>query len=364
MDPRQWDSGLQLLAGAARARAAVLTIGDLVTRESRVLHQAGQPPEAIAAYDGEYFRIAPLMREAARVPQGEWHDWMTRDPEWRHSAYYNEFLLPHGNYASITNVLWQQGNRFAAVGLQRTREQGGFDEEDQLRLAPLVPDLRRALKLYFATRELRAQASLRTAVVDQLAAPVFVVDSGSRVLLANRSAQALCRAQASVCMLGGLLLARGDGSRLQAAIESATQASGARGCLLRMPRAATPDASLLAVAPLPASSLHCRPWERPLAVVIAGSPQAPHDSLADILRVLFGVTRAEARIAHCFAEGLSIAEIAERSAIQVQTVRGQLKSLFSKLGVRRQAELSRLLAGVQAVLPQVPAPSEPQRMRA
>jgi DNA-binding CsgD family transcriptional regulator len=63
------------------------------------------------------------------------------------------------------------------------------------------------------------------------------------------------------------------------------------------------------------------------------------------------VTPAEARLGVGLADGLSMAEIAERHDVKVQTLRSQLKSLFWKVGVRRQAELVRQLAALQCMAP-------------
>jgi len=59
----------------------------------------------------------------------------------------------------------------------------------------------------------------------------------------------------------------------------------------------------------------------------------------------FGLTSAEARVARGIARGETIASIAGRHNVAVATARSQLKSVFSKLGAHRQAELVALLGG-------------------
>jgi DNA-binding CsgD family transcriptional regulator len=79
----------------------------------------------------------------------------------------------------------------------------------------------------------------------------------------------------------------------------------------------------------------------------AADPRRADRMLADV----FGLTRAESRAAASLAAGLTPAEIAERHRITVQTVRKQLKAVYSKMGIRRQSELSSMLARLQAILP-------------
>jgi DNA-binding CsgD family transcriptional regulator len=68
------------------------------------------------------------------------------------------------------------------------------------------------------------------------------------------------------------------------------------------------------------------------------------NSVAD-LRFRFRLTPAEARIALGIAEGATLAAIAEARGVSVSTARTQLKSVFAKTNVHRQAELVALLAG-------------------
>ena len=58
----------------------------------------------------------------------------------------------------------------------------------------------------------------------------------------------------------------------------------------------------------------------------------------------YDLSRREAQVALCCAEGLTNAEIGDRLCIAEQTVKFHMRHLFIKLGVRRRAELvSRLL---------------------
>ncbi|MCA1614855.1 MAG: LuxR C-terminal-related transcriptional regulator [Acidobacteria bacterium] len=58
----------------------------------------------------------------------------------------------------------------------------------------------------------------------------------------------------------------------------------------------------------------------------------------------YDLSRREAQVALCCAEGLTNAEIGDRLCITKQAVKFHMRHLFIKLGVRRRAELvSRLL---------------------
>lgn len=99
------------------------------------------------------------------------------------------------------------------------------------------------------------------------------------------------------------------------------------------------------VIPLP-RDLSERPWEQSLPgscvavfVSVHGGQRLPWDRVA----AMHGLTRAEARLASLLAEGISLEEAAEALLVSIQTVRSQLKLVFAKTGVTRQAELVALI---------------------
>ncbi|MDZ7828191.1 MAG: helix-turn-helix transcriptional regulator [Halofilum sp. (in: g-proteobacteria)] len=65
----------------------------------------------------------------------------------------------------------------------------------------------------------------------------------------------------------------------------------------------------------------------------------------DILRDLYGLTDAEARLAVAIGRGRELPELADCWQVSVETLRSHLKSVFAKIGVNRQIDLVRLLAG-------------------
>jgi DNA-binding CsgD family transcriptional regulator len=65
-----------------------------------------------------------------------------------------------------------------------------------------------------------------------------------------------------------------------------------------------------------------------------------------VLNSRLRLTPAEARIALGVARGETLAAIAAANGISVQTVRTQLKAIFTKTGVHRQAELAILIIGL------------------
>jgi DNA-binding CsgD family transcriptional regulator len=63
----------------------------------------------------------------------------------------------------------------------------------------------------------------------------------------------------------------------------------------------------------------------------------------EILQALFDLSPAEARVAAMIVEGVSVNTAAEALSVKPNTIRVQLKAIFSKTGTNRQAELVSLL---------------------
>jgi pimeloyl-ACP methyl ester carboxylesterase/DNA-binding CsgD family transcriptional regulator len=87
---------------------------------------------------------------------------------------------------------------------------------------------------------------------------------------------------------------------------------------------------------------------QPFCALVAAPPDAGDETL-DLFRKALGLTPAEARLAARLRFGQSLKEAAEELGISVNTARNQLKSVFEKLGVNRQADLVRHLAELAAL---------------
>nr|WP_255616854.1 helix-turn-helix transcriptional regulator [Aurantimonas sp. VKM B-3413] len=75
---------------------------------------------------------------------------------------------------------------------------------------------------------------------------------------------------------------------------------------------------------------------------------APKRDITELLKVRYGLTKAEASIAALLKEGVSVKAIAEQRSGSEATVRTHIKSILHKTGTKRQAELVALLHRIVA----------------
>jgi DNA-binding CsgD family transcriptional regulator len=355
LEPERWEGALQSLVKAAGARGASLSRADFSLPGNSIVDVVGQSRQVVDEYHSHYVQFDPLLRLGPALASERWtSDWAVLGSSYRHSAYYNDFMKRHDNHAVLVAPLAVGESHTALLALQRSVRQGAFPAVPDELLVEVLPHLARAVKLHFATHDLRQQADFAAAALHRMPTPVMVVDSDAHMVLANRAGEHLLRTSKLLGVNGHRVAARLQDPPLQNAIREATAPGRAQPAWLRLAATAGEEALLLVVTPMSASSPHGRAWQRPLAVIMASRSGAAARKVDGILRELFNLTAAEARVAAAIAEGHSPAEIADRHDIAVLTVRGQLKSVYSKMGVRRQAELSRMLTKLQAMLPRHP----------
>jgi DNA-binding CsgD family transcriptional regulator len=82
---------------------------------------------------------------------------------------------------------------------------------------------------------------------------------------------------------------------------------------------------------------------RPCAIVLLSDPEHEPCYPAALLAQRYQLTAAEARLACAMLSGSSLRDAADQFGVAIGTARNQLKQIFAKTDVKRQAELVRLL---------------------
>ena len=96
------------------------------------------------------------------------------------------------------------------------------------------------------------------------------------------------------------------------------------------------------VSPLQHARDGASPITSALALVVITPPRRDADRVAPRVRRLFGLTDAEMRVMSALTLGQTVEQVAIAHGVRVSTVRAQVRSIFEKTGVHRQADLLRL----------------------
>lgn len=315
----------------------------------------GLSDAVIGAYAAHYHRADPLVRAWQRRPD-EFAGRALRERDlvdersWLHSEMYNDLCAPNCVGQILTSPLSPGTRAKPPPILSFFRPPGAtlFSEQSVRLFERLLPHLQRAVRLREAAAGQRAAVPNWTVtLLDQMPSAIFLLHGTGRVLHANAAGEAIVSRHDGLALRDGTLVAcqHNAAQRLNAVL-SASLSARAQAAELLIPRLSG-GVWFLSVCPLPATSLgftqgeaSCRAW---VSVNDAG---AEHLALPERLRSLFGLTFSERRVAAGLLAGKSATELAEGHGVSLATVRTQIQSVFGKLGVRRQAEVVRILGEV------------------
>jgi DNA-binding CsgD family transcriptional regulator len=347
-DPHIWDFFLQQLAQSTGATSAGLVLRDAGRDVHTISHSWGLDAEFRRLYQERYHSLDIWGERGLSRPPGYvcGSEELCPLAELAATEFYNDFLVPqnveHGLFVVVDNT----GPLFASVSLYRDAFCPAFDDAELGILRILAPHAQRAFRLHLHFSELKARSVGLEMAFDMLPTGVIFLGTKGEVLLMNRSALA------SVSERDGLLATR-DGLRAERVTESAVlertireaaatlsgKGLSAGGTVMVSRRSRRP--LQVRISPVRKSLIHTSQAIAAVAFVI--DPLRQHRPTQEVLRVLYGLTPAECRVALLLGDGHAPRKVAGMVGVTQNTVRSQIKSIFSKTGVRRQGELIRLL---------------------
>jgi DNA-binding CsgD family transcriptional regulator/PAS domain-containing protein len=391
LDPARWPDAVTGIADEIGAGTGACLLVERAPRDYALALPVRLDPAAALRYLAHYAPLDPLGPVLRAHPPGTLvhSEVELTAAERSRSEFCVDYTAPHDMRECLAVVLGRESG--ASVTLQCVAPFGApaFGPAARQAVSLLGPHVRRAVQVAERLGTLGSDREGVRRPIDHLADPVLVTDAQGRVAYANRAGEALLHLgdalateRAPLGARGGLRAARPDvTAALRQAIATAAAAGAAPpasvaeeailgrgtrvpGGILTLPRPGRAPLTLF-VAPLRASTEHpltatVHPWQtvggstgrsgvgRPAAVLVVcgGASDVPLAETPDLgsVQTAYRLTRAEAEVAVLVAQGRSVREIAAARGVAVGTVRNQLKQVFAKTGVRRQAALVRVLA--------------------
>jgi DNA-binding CsgD family transcriptional regulator/PAS domain-containing protein len=249
--------------------------------------------------------------------------------------------------AFVGSLLLREESETLHFDLVRRAPADAFTDEDGCLLLALAPHFRRALGMRRQMSALTSACESAWAALDRLPIGVFVVDAGGRVAKKNRAAERLLAKADGLSVSNGRLEAGKPPETaalhaLVASAASAVRAAGPHSEAVLVSRPSGNRAFHFCAAPVPPGSELRQSGER-TAVVFVSDPAPMIETPPEILQRTYGLTLAEARLAGLLVAGHSLEEAVFALGTSLNTVKTQLRGLFTKLDVHRQSDLIRLL---------------------
>jgi DNA-binding CsgD family transcriptional regulator/PAS domain-containing protein len=346
VDPGRWPAFLDRLADAVHGNWTMLLTHDSRTWKASISLSTGADP-AMVAHAQDLMpknpfiaRGRPSMR-AGSVITGEM---LISDRELVRTETYNEILRPNDLHHMIGDPVTYDQYGATLISSLRSKRLGPFGPSEICLFEALDPHLRRALQI----QEKLAITEGQREALDRIPAGCVLLNSGGRILAANRAAEEIFRRKDGISTFAGQLSAApaSANTRLRDLVHAVIfrlpmpRSGGA----VAIPRSNARQPYSVLVAPLPKRPVDWGGFH-PVAIAFITHPTPP-SKMEFVLQALYRLTRAEARLAAALANGQGLGRAAEELKITRNTAKTQLQQIFAKTQTSRQAELVRLLMAV------------------
>ena len=341
--PEVWPGVLAQLANIATARSGWLLVAH------------GEKQQFSGSNDIVRKIVAPLLSKGTILRSQRWaklsaahHAGFLRevdiftDEELRSDPLYRDVIYPRGlGYAAATIVVLPTQDR-VLICLERERALGPVEPDALLKLDALRPHIARSALV--AARLQLERAQVASATLAALGLPALVIDNKGKALAANQLIESLT----------GVVLWRphdrvglADKVADQLLQDSiATIDRNNDGCV-RSFAVRDGNAGAARVAHVVPVRLSARDiFSRCVAVLILAPVTQPEAPPVELVRSLFDLTPAEARVARGLASGKAVDDIAVEGEVSPNTIRTHVRGVLQKTGCSRQAEVVALLTGI------------------
>ena len=319
----------------------------------------------LVSYQAHYSQVNPWLRDPRLLPvsRAVTSEMLYPADLLQRSEFYSDWLRPQDLAHSMGTMVDMRSHRGLSMTMLRSGEVGEFQPQELVAFQNLIPHLQRALELHQRLAVAESKVSELEETLSLLPTGVLTLDSLARVRSMNRSAQILLQQGCGLSLDRHHHLVAATAAQttvldveLRSVLQPVRQKVGTmpRGGMIRFRGAA---GSLHAqITGLPRDPHDDAPGKAVAAVFLSSADIRPADLAASVQQQL-RLTRAEARLACALALGQSLAEYAEERGLGISTVRTQLRSAAQRVGVRRQAELVRVVL-TDVLLPQRSLPGD------
>jgi len=264
------------------------------------------------------------------------------DQELETNEIYNDFFRPRGlGWSAGTGLLMPTGDQIV-FSIERTLKRGPMENNYVETLNEFRPHLARSA-MVSARLGLKSAQGAHEAL-DKLGLPTLLLDVDGTVIQSNSLADDLAGHVTTGMKNRICLTDRHADKLLKSAMEQLHTHPAST--VHSFPLRDEDDQAALVAHLLPVSrsvhDLFARSYALLILSPVAGKNMPP----VELLRSLFDLTAAEAKVARQLAKGHSLEDIAERGGVAMTTVRTQLRHVMEKTGCNRQAEVVALLSNL------------------
>lgn len=305
------------------------------------------------AYISYYRSLTPFSGQSVDTVFTQ-RDVMT-DEEWVKTDYYQTSCKYQNVFHVMGADISTENDGVFRLRITRAESAPAFNDKDKALCQMLLPHIRSAFYVRSLLGRSESMGNLYADAINRLSVATILLNDKGVVQKLNDYAQTLLDRADGLKLVGDKLEASypSDNKELQKRIKDAFDARERREPINSEPLSVTrpsgevnlgivfeavPDTSWLDDGDKSALLLYVRDAVNKSSVS------------SSVAKELFDFTPAETALALELANGLSLEDTAEKLGIMRNTARAHLRAIFSKTGVRRQAELVRVMLNSVATL--------------
>jgi DNA-binding CsgD family transcriptional regulator len=308
-------------------------------------------PASVDAYFNKYIRFDPSLTAQFVFKVEEIYSTTNVLPydEFVETTFYKEWVKPNGWADHLAATLDKSATSFAQFGVFRNERQGLADDDMRQRMRLLVPHVRRAVLIGNVIDLQKEKAGSLSDAFNALDAGVFLLDSHCHIAFANMAAQALLDDATILRTVNNALIAVDPHAArlLRDVIAAAGDGDGAVGTDgVAIPLSGKLGQNWVAdILPL-TSGARRQAGDRHSAVaaVFVRKVSMATSYPTEVAARQFRLTPSEVRVLDAVLKVSGVPKMAEVLGISEATVKTHLQNIFEKTGVRRQADLIKLVA--------------------
>jgi DNA-binding CsgD family transcriptional regulator len=346
-DASCWGSFLEAFGRATRSKQATLLIGGKQLESPAMVVRYGWTPQDDEAFASKYIHTDGWLLRGVSLGEGEViasHE-LWPEQEMVASTYYREFLQPRDWHFGMGCTYLRTPFGVSVISMLRSKKEGPCLEPEITLLKALVPHLRRAALLHGELTSLRTERAALVGHLERYPQAFVLVDEVARVLFANATAKQIATWGEGIEIVNGTLrtTSEREESRIRKAVMQCAQHPKDGSVCLEIQRGARRTPFRLLLMPIANVTVMHVAMPQPAVAILILDPESQVAPDPALLRELFSLTPAEARVTSMLAKGLRIEEVASQTNVSFATVRTHLRSALSKTATHSQGSLISLV---------------------
>ncbi|MBU1311625.1 MAG: hypothetical protein KKE30_19050 [Gammaproteobacteria bacterium] len=305
-------------------------------------------PHVLTAYQHEPLQD-PFYQAMKDLQQGEtvYCNQQIAIEDFIHTEYYQNYFKPMRTYHAIGGVLLRDGEYESAFAITRDDMAQPYRANELELMTLLCPHLSQAMQIFNTLQLQKDYQTLSQSVIEQKAQPVFVCSADGDILLLNTAAETvLSQRQLFTASKGKLTLAEPSAAeRFNSYVHHcALFAAHDIYCkeAIQLERA-DGSTTIISVSPLQG----CQDFTRLPAHICLVSVSQSNNLDWTSIKQQFGISAAESKLLQALYLKRKLSDLSPEFNVSCNTLRSQLQSIFSKIGVNSQTELMLKLRTMQ-----------------